>query len=515
MIYNSKVSSSFFLRFWTLVYSFFRNDILYINNGSKNVFGNAISIKRSSIVEREIKCIENIKSRRSQNAQFYDKFGSLHDYKFLEYFIERQLLLLKMEEKNTADEIKILGKNYKSVMCSYFWYDIFKNIDGLNVRFSFWMTVLEVIDETLITAHQYIQIQRYSVLIHLAKSHNSARDPYLIYFGNLDHRFGRFIENSKEKKGTRAINHTHIRKFPSGTNIIKFATILKQLFSTERVLVTLKRLALAYGNQNIKISSELLSFQEKPKVNFIIGLPSDFYTNLLISKLDKTKFTYSQDILITEHFLHNFHNLKIITSSSLLDKSVKAWGVNAKVEYNSAFGKFLIDKELISQNVAQSHLREPKVYQILYADDPGNYYNTDLDRVSSLIWVLNNLVNNNFNLIYRAHPSVPQKLVNDFLGHCSSLSGKKIDLSTDSLQKDLANSQIVVTKYSTVAIQAIINQKLLLINNHDSGNPFPDLKKKCPEVFLDDSFDKNLFHLLNDETIYYRQKYYFESNQIK
>ena len=282
-----------------------------------------------------------------------------------------------MEEKNTADEINILGKNYKSVICSYFWYDILKNIDGLNVRFSFWMTVLEVIDETLITARQFIQIQRYSVLFHLAKSHNSIPNPYLIYFANLDHRFGRFIENSKEKKGTRAVNHTHIRKFPSITNIIKLSGILKQLFSTERALVTLKRLALTYGNQNVEISSELLGFQEKSKVDFIIGLPSDFYTNLLISKLNKIRFTYSQDILVSEHFLHDFHNLNIITGTSLLDKSVQAWGANAKVEYNSKFGKFLIDKELISQNVAQSHLREKKVYQILYADDPGNYY-TDL-----------------------------------------------------------------------------------------------------------------------------------------
>ena len=92
-------------------------------------------------------------------------------------------------------------------------------------------------------------------------------------------------------------------------------------------------------------------------------------------------------------------------------------------------------------------------------------------------------MNDNFNLIYRAHPSVPQKLVYDFLGHCSSIIGKRIDLSTESLRTDLANSQIVVTKYSTVAIQAIINRKLLLINNHDSGNPFPNLKIKCPEVF--------------------------------
>ena len=68
MIYNSKVSSSFSYVL-TLIYSYFNNDILYINNGRKNFLGNAISIKRSSIVEREIECIESIKSCRSQNAQ--------------------------------------------------------------------------------------------------------------------------------------------------------------------------------------------------------------------------------------------------------------------------------------------------------------------------------------------------------------------------------------------------------------------------------------------------------------
>lgn len=252
---------------------------------------------------------------------------------------------------------------------------------------------------------------------------------------------------------------------------------------------------------------DFIKYYNPKKVIFTYeGLPWEKLLNYKIKEYNSKIQTYGYFFSVVSEF-HNSPFIKfnqkyepdaILTSGIFAKKKFLEKGFKKKKIVNIGLGK---RKKIAIKIKNKVHFQKNCLLI------PEAFEEEILNLVNFSLEVLKN--NNTINFILRLHPSTQPKLLKKIKNY---IAGKKIKLSTTSLEKDLNRSNIALYRGSSAIIKAVKKNLLPVyvpIKDELSIDPLFDIRKFKPIIN-----SPNDFISLYDNFIKKRLKYSYKNNNI-
>jgi len=434
---------------------------------------------------------------------------------------KRNLNQKLVEYKNNIHQLKEFQKNNKFIYkVEYNLFDLLKS-HNINCRLSITLTVLYFTLDLL-----YLIYYRLRRLYEITLKNEIEQDEILYQKKNSEHGINIF---ASEERYLKLLNHldNSFNPFliiPEESNAINFEwskISYKRSKYTERkiILKKYKKLSSSFKKYYLKddsknsfklninnldeqitqnISKYLLAIDTyndvysdiKPLAS-IVGINVYWKYNILIqlAKFHKVKIIYFQDVLHFEDYF--FEGFGSIFTSSKTYKSDLIRFFNKKhddIHVSYDFNNFLLKspndvKNYVEQFSIEDRIEFNNKHEIdrkkkiaLIAGDPGDTYNTKEHKFFSEYNSLLDLKDfSDYHTILKLHPQDKTSISRLAKKYANN---KNVTISSDiDIYKCLALSDIVISKYSTVVLEAIMLKKFVILTNFEDASFYKNAVK--------------------------------------
>lgn len=230
---------------------------------------------------------------------------------------------------------------------------------------------------------------------------------------------------------------------------------------------------------------------EHPIAKAVIGLTGDWRYNVIAQWIkQRGEAIYFQDVFITEDFIHNVYADKFIINARFFGERLKRFGINdSQLIYTQAPVNILsksiydlsvgfdekLDRQTIDTDIlALTNQDVSKKRLVVIASDPGNYFNTSSQKLRAEQQILRECAAlEDVFCIIKLHPQddglVGQQALK-LANNSQALVTRDLDI-----YPLLSAADVVISKYSTTVLEALIMKKPVLLMNYDEGHYFEKL----------------------------------------
>jgi CDP-glycerol glycerophosphotransferase (TagB/SpsB family) len=204
----------------------------------------------------------------------------------------------------------------------------------------------------------------------------------------------------------------------------------------------------------------------------------------------------------------------IVCMNKNVELSLKNKGLKGRSYYHlgqpaveNTVNKILeLNKELICSKINISKDKKIILYasQVPISHDSDCKFNSILDYniVNKKIFHILNTIHKKFdvNIIFRLHPNED---INNYKKWFSQYSFINLINNDLNVSESIAVSDLIITPYSTIAVEAIVANKTVLTYKNDLSSCYPEVQMKIKPFIFSDGFEaleKNLCKYLDNPT---------------